>query len=311
MLYPLLFLAFSIAFIFHTLHSKLAQKGNPDRTRKVSVICEEPDVGTNPEQEGIGDASGSDPTRVTRPLLIEIAPAISPKWEECGGGDGYVVEEKESVSVLGMEAVKEKRKKKKRAKKKRPDSNGEKEAREEVAREKQELVCVYPFTTSSSATQRRIKQQYDELVSCHASKGLKLAQVERFVNCLIETRNELEHKSETIQRKFTITKALIFRADRSSLDRLRQQMYKLELEQKRLEEDAFVYNWLQQQLKLSPAYKKMVEIGASLERKSKSREIKNTDAEEFTEISFEELLAREKKDVFWQRCGKPKPPCSN
>ena len=36
------------------------------------------------------------------------------------------------------------------------------------------------------------------------------------------------------------------------------QIYKLELEQKRLEEDAFVYNWLQQQLKLSPAYKKVM-----------------------------------------------------
>lgn len=34
-------------------------------------------------------------------------------------------------------------------------------------------------------------------------------------------------------------------------------MCKLELEQKRLEEDASVYNWLQQQLKLSPAYKKV------------------------------------------------------
>lgn len=35
------------------------------------------------------------------------------------------------------------------------------------------------------------------------------------------------------------------------------QIYKLEFEHKRLEEDAFVYNWLQQQLKLSPAYKKV------------------------------------------------------
>lgn len=35
------------------------------------------------------------------------------------------------------------------------------------------------------------------------------------------------------------------------------QIYKLELEQKRLEEDAFVYNSLQYQLKLSPAYKKV------------------------------------------------------
>lgn len=29
------------------------------------------------------------------------------------------------------------------------------------------------------------------------------------------------------------------------------------MEQKRVQEDALVYNWLQQQLKLSPAYKKV------------------------------------------------------
>ena len=33
------------------------------------------------------------------------------------------------------------------------------------------------------------------------------------------------------------------------------QIYKLETEHKRLEEDAVVYNLLQEQLKLSPAYK--------------------------------------------------------
>lgn len=37
-----------------------------------------------------------------------------------------------------------------------------------------------------------------------------------------------------------------------------QQIYKLEMEQKRVQEDALVYNWLQQQLKLSPAYKKVI-----------------------------------------------------
>ncbi|CAK9174492.1 unnamed protein product [Ilex paraguariensis] len=67
----------------------------------------------------------------------------------------------------------------------------------------------------------------------------------------------LSIRSEVIHRKFTITKALLLKAERSSFDRLRQQIYKIELEQKRLEEDAFVYNWLQQQLKLSPAYKKV------------------------------------------------------
>ncbi|THG11327.1 hypothetical protein TEA_004290 [Camellia sinensis var. sinensis] len=112
--------------------------------------------------------------------------------------------------------------------------------------------------------------------------------------------------SDVIQRKFTITKALLFKADRSSFDRFRQQIYKLELEQKRLEEDAFVYNWLQQQLKLSPAYKKMLEIGACMEMKAKSHEMTESTDAEFTDISFEELLAQEKKDSFWQKNGKPR-----
>lgn len=259
-----------------------------------------------PELEEIEDERGPDPTRVSHSFLLEILPSSSPKWEKFSDGEGSGAEKNGAGSVARREAVKEKRKKKKRARKKRLDSNGEEDG---VEKEKEELVCLYPFTTSSSATQRRIKQHYDELVRCHGSKAsstLKLAQVEQFVNCLIETRNELQHKSEVIQRRFTITKALLYRADRSSLDRLRQQIYKLELEQKRLEEDAFVYNWLQQQLKLSPAYKKMIEFGAHMETQPKSDE----DAE-FADISFEELLAQEKKDAFWQRVGNGKSkPCS-
>lgn len=101
------------------------------------------------------------------------------------------------------------------------------------------------------------------------------------------------------------------------------QIYKLELEQKRLEEDAFVYNWLQQQLKLSPAYKKvycyqcihitcqlivilihhhllkMVEISENMELKAKSAELIEDRDTEIADISFEELLAQEKKDSFW------------
>lgn len=197
----------------------------------------------------------------------------------------------------------------KRVKKKRAKGGDDAVEEKEKEKEKQELVCLYPFTSSSSATQRKIKQQYDQLVKCHGSKGLTLAQVGQFANCLIEARNELQHKSEVIQRKFTITKALLFKADRSSFDRLRQQIYKLEMEQKRLEEDAFVYNWLQQQLKLSPAYKKMLEISACMELKAKSGELtEGTDSTdtEFSDISFEELLAQEKKDSFWQKNGKPR-----
>ncbi|PPR94944.1 hypothetical protein GOBAR_AA25725 [Gossypium barbadense] len=163
---------------------------------------------------------------------------------------------------------------------------------------KPQLVCLYPFTSTSSATQRKIKQQYDQLVKCHGNKGLTLAQVGEFANCLIEARNDLQHKSEVIKRKFTITNALLFKAERSSFDRLRQQIYKLEMEQKRLEEDAFVYNWLQEQLKLSPAYKKMLEIGACMELKAKSGEQMEGADTEISDISFEELLAQEKKDSF-------------
>ncbi|CAI9766129.1 unnamed protein product [Fraxinus pennsylvanica] len=204
----------------------------------------------------------------------------------------------------GSDQEEKKRKKKKRVKKKRPDSNcGEKQ-------EEEEFVCLYPLTKSSSAIQRKIKLQYDQLVKSHESKGLTLAQVGKFVNCLVEARNELQNKSEVIKRKFIITKAILFKADRSSVNRLHEQINKLEVEHKRLEDDAFVYNLLQQQLKLSPAYEKMLELGACMEEtKAKSIDlVESTDAD-FSDISFEEFLEQEKKDLFWQRNGRYKP-CS-
>ncbi|PNX76235.1 hypothetical protein L195_g032180 [Trifolium pratense] len=158
-----------------------------------------------------------------------------------------------------------------------------------------------------------------------------ITQVVKFANSLIDARNELQHKADVIQRKFVITKALLCKADRSSFDRLHQQIYKLELEQKRLEEDAFVYNSLQYQLKLSPAYQKvawllfmknilltkhllwyassvnlstkMLELGAGVENAKQCEPGENID-DEFSDISFEELLAQEKKDSFWQKNGK-------
>ncbi|OMO66281.1 hypothetical protein COLO4_30656 [Corchorus olitorius] len=273
-----------------------------------------------------------DPTHLHHSLLLEILPSDSAKWaglftaEDRRGGDtGQVGSGGESgrcESVGGGDQTT--KKKKKRGKKKRLDSKGEEENGEERcsfveeekkkreesgrgrpgSRLKPELVCLYPFTSTSSATQRKIKQHYDQLVKCHENRELTLAQVGEFANCLIEVRNELQQKSEVIKRKFTITKALLFKADRSTFDRLRQQIYKLEMEQKRLEEDAFVYNWLQQQLKLSPAYKKMLEIGACMELKAKSGELMDDKDTEFADISFEELLAQEKKDSFWQKNGK-------
>ncbi|MCI15991.1 stress response protein NST1-like, partial [Trifolium medium] len=43
-----------------------------------------------------------------------------------------------------------------------------------------ESVCLDPFTSSSSAMQKKIKPQYDELVKCNESKKLTLSQVPLF-----------------------------------------------------------------------------------------------------------------------------------
>ncbi|CAH8252653.1 unnamed protein product [Arabidopsis lyrata] len=249
----------------------------------------------------------NDPTHLTNSRLYELL--LSDKKEDSDWEGDHVKK-------------KTKKKKKKRGKKKKSDlredeSSGEKQLGEgdgvvlnprtgsiSISEKKPEFVCLYPFTSTSSATQRKIKQQYDQLVKCNNAKGLTLAQVGEFANCLIEAKNELQHKSQVIKRKFSITKALLFKADRSSFDRLRQQIYKLEMEQKRVEEDALVYNWLQQQLKLSPAYKKVLEISASMELKNKSSIELDKPDDEFSDITFEELLEQEKKDSFWHKDGR-------
>nr|XP_016455147.1 PREDICTED: uncharacterized protein LOC107779267 [Nicotiana tabacum]XP_016455148.1 PREDICTED: uncharacterized protein LOC107779267 [Nicotiana tabacum] len=302
----------SLTILVFFLYSKLTKKRINETHQQLKLVQKNLSLQESTKKED-GVTHQSDPTHLTHSILLEILPSSSPKWaklfsNELGNDDGP-----NKIDKSGLDADKddkEKMKKKKRVKKKRPDSNSEEEVKQKkdsgVVKEKEELVCLYPFTKSSSATQRKIKQHYDELVKSHESNGLTLAQVGQFVNCLVEARSELQHKSEIIQRRFTITKALLFKADRSSFVRLRQQIYKLESEQKRLEEDAFVYNWLQQQLKLSPAYKKMLEIGADMEMKAKSNKlVENTDAE-LPDISFEELLAQEKKDAFWQRNGRTK-----
>ena len=43
----------------------------------------------------------------------------------------------------------------------------------------------------------------------------------------------------------------------------------------------------------------MLEIGACMELKAKSSELEDNADTRFTDISFEELLAKEKKDSFW------------
>lgn len=167
--------------------------------------------------------------------------------------------------------------------------------------------CPYPFTSSGSMLQRKIKEQYDELVRSNAAKTLTLAQVGRFTTCLVEAKAALQQKSELIHRKFSIAKSLLGKADKSSFDRLCGQIYGLEMEHKKLEEDTMVYNRLQEQLKLSPAYQKMLEYGrAHFELQPHTGQMIEKLEPEDMEMSFEELLAQEKKDAFWQKHGLPR-----
>lgn len=122
--------------------------------------------------------SNSDPTHLTHSLLLEILPPNSPKWDTLFTNCENPVRDEPGVDLerVGSDCG-EKKRKKKRSKKKRPDSKPEDAGGLGEKKEEEGLVCLYPFTTSSSATQRRIKQQYDQLVKCHESDGLTLAQV--------------------------------------------------------------------------------------------------------------------------------------
>ncbi|XP_028792221.1 uncharacterized protein LOC114748031 [Neltuma alba] len=308
----LIFSASLLSFIF-TAFSVYKKLSRPER----KGAARNPDTNSAPTstvEHSVSEAgdrvSQPNETNPNHSLLLEVLPSDSTKWttvlDEKGGDDPN----RDSTDE-GQTGKKKKRKAKKKKANSSAEDGGEglRASSDSDSGLRLESVCLYPFTSSSSPMQRKIKQQYDELVKCHEAKKLTLQQVVQFANSLVDARNELQHKADTIQRKFVITKALLFKADRSSFDRLRQQIYKLELEQKRLEEDAFVYNWLQEQLKLSPAYKKMLEIGTCME-KEKSCEPGENEENEFADISFEELLAREKKDSFWQKAAKSRQ-CSS
>ncbi|KAL0562275.1 hypothetical protein IC582_002727 [Cucumis melo] len=305
-----LFFTFFILVLSFSLYKRVKKVEFEEHQQLISNPIE-------PEKIYIGNSvtdcgNGTDRTCLTHSLLFEILPPDSPKWAS------FFVEGRcDDLDLKGARLNKEfgdsgqeqgGKRKKKKAKKKRANlqdgDENEKWGTDVGTGSEQELTLLYPFTSSTSVIQRKIKRQYDELMKCQESKELTLAQVRQFANCLINARSKLQHKADVIHRKFTITKALLYKADRSSFDRLQQQIYKLELEQKRLEEDTFVYNWLQQQLKLSPAYKKMLEIGTCMELMAKSEKPTENIDSEFTDMSFEELLAQEKKDSFWQRNGK-------
>ena len=79
-------------------------------------------------------------------------------------------------SLLGEEQ----RPKKKRKKPKKKRTQGDDAANSGSGSDsglRLESTCQYPFTSSSSVMQRKIKQQYDELVRCNHLKKLTLPQV--------------------------------------------------------------------------------------------------------------------------------------
>lgn len=134
----------------------------------------------------------NDSTHFPHSLLLEILPSDSTQWADLFTGESHPRGETGQVGSVREGDLFESqsaKKKKKRGKKKRLDSKGEEENEEDRkkreepgqscsgSRVKPQLVCLYPFTSTSSATQRKIKQQYDQLVKCHGNKGLTLAQV--------------------------------------------------------------------------------------------------------------------------------------
>ncbi|KAG6593515.1 hypothetical protein SDJN03_12991, partial [Cucurbita argyrosperma subsp. sororia] len=301
------FFTFSVLVFSISLYKKLKKLEFEHRQQLITRPIEPKriDIGYS-----VADCNETDRSCLSHSLLFEILPPDSKKWASLFVEEGCDEQDLKGVNKEFGDSGQEQggKKKKKRAKKKRGNLQGGDENEDwgmNVGNDcEQELTLLYPFTPSTSVIQRKIKRQYDELMKCQESKELTLAQVRQFANCLINARSKLQHKADVIHRKFTITKALLCKADRSSFDRLQQQICKLELEQRRLEEDTFVYNWLQQQLKLSPAYKKMLEKGTSAELMKESEKATEKGDPEFRDMSFEELLAQEKKDSFWQRNGK-------
>ncbi|KAF8663259.1 hypothetical protein HU200_055869 [Digitaria exilis] len=153
----------------------------------------------------------------------------------------------------------------------------------------------FPLASVAGALQRRINERYDDLARASEEGCLTIEQVNEFLNCLIDARNELLQRCESVQRSFKIKKAMLsnHRNYRSSYDRLFEQVRRLEAECDHLKKDAAIYNYIQERLQKSVPYKMIMELSAM--------------EMEAPEISFEELLAKEKEDTaFWQPNGKPR-----
>ncbi|TVU21370.1 hypothetical protein EJB05_31000 [Eragrostis curvula] len=172
-----------------------------------------------------------------------------------------------------------------------PGSLNGKKGRKARMKQKKRMPRELPFPLAmlSCAMKRRISEVFAEFYHAKITEEL----VNEFVNCLIEARNELLQRYENVQRSFKIKKAMLSNHQnyRSSYGRLFEQVCRLEIERDNLKKDADIYNCLQERLQESAPYKLIMDLSA-LEL-------------EAPEMSFEELLAKEKEDTaFWQPNGK-------
>lgn len=179
----LIFSASLVSFIFTSLFvykklSKTEQKGrsqNSDSSYDSTTIAKH---SVSEVADRVRSPNETDPTQLTHSLLLEVMPSDSSKWAGLFDERGCDDPNRE-VTDEGQIGKKKKRK----AKKKKMNSLAEDEGGGERANSgsdsglRLESVCLYPFTSSSSAMQRKIKQQYDELVKCNESKTLTLPQV--------------------------------------------------------------------------------------------------------------------------------------
>ncbi|CAO2174972.1 unnamed protein product [Urochloa humidicola] len=231
-----------------------------------------------------------------RPPGLEAAAREPPAAQEEGGGEEHAEED-----------GREKQRRRRRARRRRQQQEGEGaeaggggDARAAVPSAKaaaEELLLPrrpqFPLASVAGALQRRINARYDDLARASEARCLTIEQVNEFLNCLVDARNELLQRCENVQRSFKIKKAMLsnHRNYRSSYDRLFEQVCRLEAERDNLKKDAAIYNYIQERLQKSVPYKMIMELSAM--------------EMEAPEISFEELLAKEKEDTaFWQPNGK-------
>ncbi|CAO2181267.1 unnamed protein product [Urochloa humidicola] len=231
-----------------------------------------------------------------RPPGLEAAAREPPAAQEEGGGEEHAEED-----------GREKQRRRRRARRRRQQQEGEgaeaggggddsaavpsaKTAAEELLLPRRPQ---FPLASVAGALQRRINARYDDLARASEARCLTIEQVNEFLNCLVDARNELLQRCENVQRSFKIKKAMLsnHRNYRSSYDRLFEQVCRLEAERDNLKKDAAIYNYIQERLQKSVPYKMIMELSAM--------------EMEAPEISFEELLAKEKEDTaFWQPNGK-------